>query len=143
MSKAIENLEAAFQRVMAIRPKVGGFPYLAETLRLAGVSRNVWFLPACQSLYLTQYGPVVTVGAPLASGTVDVPDFNREALIAALRTDQAGYSTFPEFLAASWRAGVVRYDVDLAARTVGYYGCNGEEYIESYPAVDLKSSTSA
>jgi hypothetical protein len=31
MSKAIENLKAAFQRAMAIRPKVGGFPYLAET----------------------------------------------------------------------------------------------------------------
>jgi len=34
--KASENLETAFQRAMAIRPKVGGFPYLAETLRLAG-----------------------------------------------------------------------------------------------------------
>ena len=33
MSKAIENLEAAFQRATRIRPKVGGFPYLAETLR--------------------------------------------------------------------------------------------------------------
>jgi hypothetical protein len=26
MSKAIENLEAAFQKAMAIRPKIGGFP---------------------------------------------------------------------------------------------------------------------
>ena len=33
---------------------------------------------------------MVTQGTPLASGTVDVPPFNREALIAALRTDQAG-----------------------------------------------------
>jgi uncharacterized protein YbcV (DUF1398 family) len=133
----------AFHRAMAIRPKVGGFPYRAETLRLAGVKRNIWSLPACQSLYLTEDGPVVTVGEPLASDTVDVPVFNRAALIMALRTDQAGNSTFPEFLAASWRAGVVRYDVDFAARTVGYYGCNGEEYLEAYPAVDLKSSTVA
>ena len=36
MSKAIENLQAAQQRAMASRPKVGGFPYLAETLRRAG-----------------------------------------------------------------------------------------------------------
>jgi len=143
MSKAIENLEAAFQRAMAIRPKVGGFPYLAETLRQAGVTRNLWFLPAGQSLYLTELGPVVTVGTPLASGTVDVPPFDREALIAALRTDQAGNSNFPEFLDASWRAGVVRYDVDFAARTVAYYGCNGEEYVEDYAAVDLKSATGA
>jgi len=120
---------------MAGRPKVGGFPYLAETLRRAGVTRNLWILPACQSLFLTNDGPVVTQGVPLVSGTVDVPPFNREALIKALRIDQAGESTFPEFLAASWHAGVVRYDVDFAARTVAYYGCNGEEYIEAYPAV--------
>ncbi len=137
MSKAIENLQAAQQRAMAIRPKVGGFPYLAEALRQAGVTRNLWFLPACESLYLTNDGPVVTQGAPLVSGMADVPAFDQEALIKALRTDQAGQSTFPEFLAATWRAGVVRYDADFAARTVAYYGCNGEEYIESYPPVDL------
>lgn len=137
MSKAIENLEAAQRRAMAIRPQVGGFPYLAETLRRAGVSKNVWFLPACQSLYLTEYGPVVSQGTPLVSGTVDVPRFDRDALIAALRTDQAGKSTFPEFLAASWRAGVVRYDADFAARKVSYYGSQGEEYVEDYPAVEI------
>jgi uncharacterized protein YbcV (DUF1398 family) len=137
MSKAIENLKAAQTRAMAGRPEVGGFPYLAETLRRAGVTRNLWYLPACQSLYLTEDGPVVTLGMPLSSGAADVPPFNRESLIAALRTDQAGKSTFPEFLEASWRAGVVRYDVDLVARKVAYYGCNGEEYIEDYPPVEL------
>jgi uncharacterized protein YbcV (DUF1398 family) len=137
VSKAIEVLKAAQQRAMAGRPKVGGFPYLAETLRLAGVTRNLWFLPACQSLYLTNEGPVMTQSTPLASGMMDVPPFNREALIKALRIDQAGESTFPEFLAASWRAGVVRYDVDFAARTVGYYGAKGEEYVEAYPPVSI------
>jgi uncharacterized protein YbcV (DUF1398 family) len=137
MTKAIENLKAAQERAMAGRPKVGGFPYLAETLRRAGVTRNLWYLPACQSLYLTADGPVVTLGTPLSSGTVDVPPFKREALIAALRTDQAGKSTFPDFLAASWRAGVVRYDIDLAARRVSYYGVNDEAYVEEYPAVEV------
>jgi uncharacterized protein YbcV (DUF1398 family) len=140
MSKAIDNLEEAQKRVMATRPKVGGFPYLAETLRRAGVTRNFWFLPACQSLFLTNDGPVVQQGPSLATGTMDVPPFNREALITALRTDQAGESTFPEFLAASWRAGVVRYDVDFIARTVAYYGCNGEEYVEAYPAVEVAAA---
>lgn len=138
MSRAIDNLMEAQKRAMAGRPKVGGFPYLAETLRRAGVTRNLWFLPACQSLFLTNEGPVVIQGAPLISGTADVPEFDRDSLIKALRTDQAGQSKFPEFLAASWHAGVVRYDVDFAARTVGYYGCNGEEYIESYPAVEVE-----
>jgi len=138
MSQAVDNLKAAQQRAMAVRPKAGGFPYLAEALRQAGVNRNLWYLPACQSLYLTNYGPVVTQGAPLVSDIADVPPFDQEALIKALRTDQAGESTFPEFLAASWQAGIVRYDVDFAARTVAYYGCNGEQYVESYPSVDLK-----
>jgi uncharacterized protein YbcV (DUF1398 family) len=34
-------------------------------------------------------------------------------------------------LAASWRAGVVRYDVDFAARTVSYFGAHGKEYVEA------------
>ena len=137
MSKAIENLQAAQKHAMAIRPKVGGFPYLAETLRRAGVTRNIWSLPACQSIFLTDKGPVVMQGQPLVSGAAEIPAFDREGLIRALRTDQSGESTFLEFLAASWRAGVVRYDVDFQKRTVIYYGCEDEEYVESYPAVDI------
>jgi uncharacterized protein YbcV (DUF1398 family) len=138
MSIAIENLESALKRAMAGRPKVGGFPYLAETLRRAGVKRNLWFLPSCESVYLTDSGPVVSQGTPLVSGMADVPRFDRDALIAALRKDQAGESTFPEFLSASWRSGVLRYDVDFLARTVSYYGCNdGERYVEEYPAVEV------
>jgi uncharacterized protein YbcV (DUF1398 family) len=137
LSKAIENLQAAQRRAMAGRPKVGGFPYLAETLRRAGVTRNLWYLPACQSVYLTNDGPVVTQGMPLLTGTADIPAFDRDSLVGALRTDQAGNSTFSEFLAASWRAGVIRYDVDFAARKVAYYGCNGEEYVEEYPGVEV------
>lgn len=105
MSRAIDNLNKALSRAAAIRPKVAGFPYLAESLRHAGVIRNIWSLPACQSLFLTSFGSVVMQGAPLVSGTVDVPTFDEEALIKALRIDQAGESTFSEFLAASWRAG--------------------------------------
>jgi uncharacterized protein YbcV (DUF1398 family) len=137
MSKAIDNLTEAMKRAEGIRPRVGGFPYLAEVLRQAGARRNVWSLPSCQSLFLTEEGPVVMQGTPLVSGAVDVPAFDEDALIRALRRDQAGESTFAEFLDASWRAGVVRYDVDFDARTVAYQGCNGEEYVEAYPVVTI------
>jgi uncharacterized protein YbcV (DUF1398 family) len=137
MSRAIDNLTEAMKTAQAIRPLVGGFPYLAEVLRKAGVTRNIWSLPSAQSLFLTEQGPVVMQGAPLVTGAVDVPPFNEEAIVRALRVDQAGESTFPEFLEASWRAGIVRYDVDLVARTVAYQGCNGEEYIEAYPTVTV------
>lgn len=125
---------------MSIRPKVGGFPYLAEALRSAGVIRNEWNLPGCQAFYQTLQGPVMLQGTPLDSGPMSVPTFDREALVAALRKDQAGNSTFPEFIKSAWLAGVVRYSVDFAARTVAYYGWNNDEYVESYPAVDITQS---
>jgi len=137
MSEAIENLKAAQQRGMAGRPKAGGFPYLAEALRRAGITRNLWHLPSCQSIYLTELGPVVVPGSPLIDGMAEVPPFNREALVTALRADQSGSSTFPEFLRASWKAGVVGYDIDLIGRTCTYHGAGGETYVESYPEVEL------
>ena len=68
MSKAIDNLMQAMKRAEKIRPRVGGFPYLAGVLRQAGVTRNVWSLPRCQSLFLTHEGPVVMQGKPLVDG---------------------------------------------------------------------------
>jgi uncharacterized protein YbcV (DUF1398 family) len=135
---AIANLQAAMKRALIIRPKIGGFPVLAEVLRQAGVRRNIWNLPSAQSLYFTDQGPVANVGNPLVSGFVEIPRFDQEALLHALRTDQAGNSTFPEFLMATWKAGVVRYEVDFEARYVTYFGVSGESYVESYPAVTLE-----
>ena len=137
MSKAIDNLMTAMEQAVTRRPQAGGFPYLAEILRRAGVTRNQWSLPACQSLFMTKKGPVVMQGTPLVTGAAEVPAFNQDSLIEALKTDQAGQSTFSEFLEASWRAGVVRYDVNFARRTVTYFGCKGEKYIESYSSVEI------
>jgi uncharacterized protein YbcV (DUF1398 family) len=137
MSKAIDLLMAAQSKAMANRPAVGGFPYLAETLRQAGVTRNRWALPACQSVFVTGEGSVVMQGTPLVTGVADVPVFDEQALVSALRTDQAGKSTFPEFLQATWNAGVVGYDVDFTGRTCTYFGANGESYVEAYPQVAI------
>ncbi len=122
---------------MAIRPKVGGFPYLAETLRRAGVIRNFWYLPSCQSAYITELGPIVSIGSPIVEGMAEVPPFDKDALVQTLRTDQAGESTFPEFLRSTWKAGIVSYDVDFATRTCTYYGISGEKFVETYPEVEL------
>ena len=139
MKSAIENLQIALRRGEAIRPKVGGFPYLAECLRRAGAKRNRWSLPSCQSIFITDSGTVAIQGQPLVSGFVDVPPYCEPSLIAALRADQAGETSFPEFLAASWKAGVVAYDVDFVARKVSYFGAHGECYVEAYAEVTLPS----
>lgn len=138
MSKAIDNLLQAQQFAMSIRPKVGGFPYVAEVLRKAGVSRSIWNLPSCQSIYVTEQGSVVIQGTPLVSTNAEVPPFDREALIKALRNDQAGQSAFPEFLQASWEAGVVSFIVDFEKRVATYYGVLGESYDENYPKVKIE-----
>lgn len=137
MGIAVETLQAAQQKAMSIRPKVGGFPYLAEVLRQAGVKQNVWSLPSCQSIYFMESGTVVQQGKSLVEDTADVPPFSKEALIEALRTDQAGKSTFPEFLKSAWEAGVIWYQADFEKRTVTYGGANGETYVESYPEVKI------
>lgn len=137
MSKAVENLIKAQQFGMNIRPKVGGFPYLAEALKRAGVTRNIWNLPSCQSIYLTGYGSVVSQGTSLVNATTEIPSFDRDALIKAIKVDQAGESSFLEFLKSSWAAGVVSYVVDFEKRLVTYYGVLGESYSENYPAVEL------
>lgn len=73
MSKAIENLLEAQKFAMNIRHKVGGFPYLAEALRLAGVTRNLWSLPSCQSMYITKFGAIVSQAEPLFIGNAENP----------------------------------------------------------------------
>ncbi|MVN85155.1 DUF1398 domain-containing protein [Deinococcus sp. HMF7620] len=133
----LDRLEVAQQRAATIRPKVGGFPYLAECLRQVGVQRVDCDVPAFSMLYVTAEGSVLEQGPPLAQGKTVVPPFQEAALVATLRADQAGETTFPEFMAGSWQAGVVRYHVDLEGRTCTYIGVNGEQYIEHYPHVEL------
>ncbi|WP_314178418.1 DUF1398 family protein [Streptomyces winkii] len=137
MNDALDNLRSALARADAVRPKVGGFPYLAETLRQSGATRCRMAVPSNAMLYLTADGPVAVQGEPLVTGMVGVPRFDRRALIAALRSDQAGETRFPEFVQGCWNAGVVWYEVDLDERTCTYHGADGDSYAESYPAVEV------
>ncbi|RZI49650.1 DUF1398 family protein [Lactococcus kimchii] len=134
---AVELVQKALQKAEGIRPKVGGFPYLAECLRQAGVLKNVWTLPAAQSAFWTVKGSIVMTNVPLVTGTYEVPAFDEEALIRTLRADQAGKMTFGQFLLAAWEAGVTHYEVDFTARTVTYFGADDAFYKEVYPAVDV------
>jgi len=138
MSNVTDKLVEAQKYAMSIRPKVGGFPVLAEVLRQSGVQSNRWSLPSCQSVFVMKEGCVVQQGTPLVTGIHEIPPFDREALIAAIRTDQEGRGTFPEFLQSSWKAGVIGYEADFVGRKVTYYAARGESYLEEYPAVDIK-----
>ena len=137
MSTLTDTVHSAQRKAAEIRPEVGGFPVLAEVLRQAGIHRNARTLPAGQSVYVTDTGAVVEPAVSLVSEMSDVPAFDRDAVIDAIRADQAGHTTFPEFLAAIWAAGVTGYVVDLDQRTVTYGGIDDTTYVESYPAVEI------
>lgn len=87
MTKLTDKLINAQKQAMEILPMTGGFPILAEILRQAGVQKNHWSLPSCQSVYQMGEGAVVQQENPLISGTHEIPKFNREALITAIRKD--------------------------------------------------------
>ena len=137
MSTITETIQNAQHRAAEIRPPVGGFPVLAEVLRQAGIHRNEWTLPAGQTVYVTDAGAVVLPATPVISAITEVPAFDRDAVIDALRADQAGHSTFPEFLTAIWSAGVTGFVIDLDGRTVTYRGIDDSTYVETYPAVEI------
>jgi uncharacterized protein YbcV (DUF1398 family) len=138
MSIAKEKIANAYQWAVANRPKVNGYPYLAEALKQAGVLRYVYHLPSCQCIYFTQYGNVASQSEALTAGMSEVPKFDQKAFIKVLRQSQMGDITFLDFLKGSWEAGVISYDADLSARKVSYYGANGESYVEDYPAVEVR-----
>lgn len=83
MSTAIEIIEQAIQKGINHRPQIGGFPYLAEALREAGVTINEWILPCCQSLYQTNSGAVIFPHPSLITTATDIPTFNQDLLIQA------------------------------------------------------------
>ena len=95
-------------------------------------------MPPWQSIYLTEDGAVIQQGIPIIEGTHEIPKFEREALIGAIRADQEGLCSFPKFLPASWKAEVIEYEVDFITRKVTYYGAHGESYLEEYPAAEVK-----
>lgn len=138
MSMIKERIEKAYKWAMANRPKVNGYPYLAEALRQAGVTRYVYNLPSNQCIFFTKDGHVSSQHESHTSGMNDVPRFNQEAFVSLLRANQAGNGTFAEFLKGAWENGVISYEAHLVARKVTYYGAEGESYVEDYPAVEVK-----
>jgi uncharacterized protein YbcV (DUF1398 family) len=70
----------------------------------------------CQHVRLiefTEAGAIVQQGTPMMEGTYEVPKFDQEALVQAIRSDQAGTISFLEFLRFAWEAGIIALQVDF------------------------------
>ena len=136
----VETISAAQQRGTALRPKANGFPYFAEALRQAGVTRIDVTVPSWTTVLTTARGSVIQQGTPMLTGSAEVPSFDQQAFVDALRGDQEGLITFPDWMTATWRAGVAWYAVDLESRTCTYRAPSGDSYTEHYPSVDLHNT---
>lgn len=130
-----QQLQQAMEKSQKIRPAIGGFPYLADCLRQAGFLKNTWYLPSGDSFYFTSDDALVIPGTSLIEAPSPCPIFHETALIKALKLDQAGQTTFPDFLKNIWSAGVVMYTVDFIHRSVTYYGADNTHYQEDYPSI--------
>jgi uncharacterized protein YbcV (DUF1398 family) len=136
---ATDRVRDALHHAASIRPPVGGFPYFAEALRVAGLVSIDTALATGSSVYHLSDEAVTDTFAAFGGGLAPVPTWDEAAVIAAIRVDQAGHTTFPEFLAAAWRGGVIHFRVDLIARTCTYYGAAENVYVERYPSVDIEA----
>jgi uncharacterized protein YbcV (DUF1398 family) len=133
MHDATDTVRAALIRGAALRPRIEGFPHFAECLRQAGVRHVDVTLPTATTVYVLPDGAVHKQGTALQA----VAPFDEAALVAAIRADQAGHTTYDQFVASSWAAGIVAYEVDLDVRTCTYRGAYDEQYVETYPAVEI------
>lgn len=133
----IEAIANAQVRGAEIRPKAGGFAYLAESLRRAGVNRIEVTVPSWTTVLTTAVGSVIQQGLPIVDGAIEVPPFDRDAFLTALRNEQAGEITYPTWMKATWEAGVAWYVVDLEAHTCTYRSPAGDTYVEDYPCIDI------
>lgn len=89
---------------------------------------TTYYMPDGQSLVV----PVEHPNEPIA------PTFDAGGVEAAVRQAQRGEIMYPEFLRQTFAAGCVGYFVQIAGRQVIYFGRNGEQHIEKFPAAPKK-----
>lgn len=120
---------------MEIQLRDGGFPYFCDVLFRAGVLNVTWFLPTCQSLYITKMNRVRLSGVSLFTAATQ-PKFDDKHLYEVINHErnEDGHA-FRSLLLGLWSAGVVRYTVDCIARTVTYYGADDAQVTQRHVMV--------
>ena len=121
-------VETAIQRA-----RDGGitYPQFVQVLIDAGVtsyhvdvaSHAISFLCGADEIHAER-------GAPTAQSGARPSSFSKDGLVAAIRENQQGKSTYSVFLERIWAAGVTTYDVDVTGRMITYRGARGETHTE-------------
>lgn len=85
----IASIDVANAHAMAVRPPVGGFPYLAEAMRAAGVEKYLFDVPTMTALYLTDQGDLIRPGRTYMDAS-PLPATDRSDGITVLHSPRRG-----------------------------------------------------
>lgn len=108
------------------------YPQLFNALKTAGVSSYHTDVTSHRIEYFGEGTSIVHDGP--AGFKADVGNFNQEGVIAAIRRAQRRETDYPTFLKELAAAGISHYKVDMAARTVSYFGKDSKnQYVEKVP----------
>jgi uncharacterized protein YbcV (DUF1398 family) len=108
------------------------FPQVVQQLIAAGVESYLVDYTSAQKTHYFADGSTFAIPMILDPGPI-APEFNPEALIAAIRGAQADTVRYPEFVQRATAAGVVGYWAFLTGKRVVYFGRNGGQHIEEFP----------
>lgn len=141
MSSVIRKFKSKLQQAITTPPTtdsdIRGLPYFSEILLSAGVVAYEWTLPSRQCIYETKSGPIITLEKPLINAIAEIPRFKKSLIIQIMKQEQRSGLSLPEFQTSIWKAGVIRYVVDLYAREIIFYGHSGASHAIPYPKINF------
>ena len=93
-------------------------------------------MPTIRAARLRTTGPTAHLPScrRIICGTRTAIEFDREAIVAAIRQSQRGEHTFADFVRKTTAAGCVGYFVQIHGRRAIYFGRNGDEHVEMFPS---------
>ena len=110
----------SFGDVVARLMKIGLERYHADYTR----HESTYYMPDGQSLVVPIAHPEMAIAQ----------EFSAKGVEAAVRQAQSGEIMYPQFLRQTFAAGCVGYFVQITGRQVIYFGRNGEQHVERFPA---------
>lgn len=131
MPTIIEAIDAA-ARGAAARAKIGGFPYVAESLRAAGVTKYLFDVPSTTVVYVTDEGAVLRPGQVIRTEQTVVHSFDSDGLVAAIRIDQRGAEHLPG----------IRADLPCRRRQVRGRHCRTHVHLHRRQRLELRGAVS-
>lgn len=134
MSPADSDFASSLNALLARAARESwNYPRTFDALKDFGVQSYDVDVPRHRIVYRGD-GAELAEGPPPGFEVLPLADrFDSDAFLQALRRAQRRETNYSQFLREIAAAGVSRYHVDMAARTVTYFGVGGEEQVEPVP----------